>query len=175
MKKDEEKCTHASLRWFEITPGVTVLHLPTNLTFHTRCGSSRLSGLNELILAHIWPNTDLVPSGPARPPLLRERFTFRVKKKKKKRDYGLICFCSVLNNFLLARRDVLTGMNFWIWQLGLKPELHGRERRGEQWSWTETVCGVKSKTQSRNSCRQITHKHTHTPRRKKSPYERHHM
>ena len=49
--------------------------LPTNLTFHTRWGSSRLSGLKELILAHIWPNTDFVPSGPARPPLLRERFT----------------------------------------------------------------------------------------------------
>ena len=53
----------------------------------------------------------------------------------------------------------------------IKPELHGRERTGEQWSWTETVCGVKSKTQSRNSCRQITHTHTHThthSRRKKN-------
>lgn len=54
-----------------------VKDLPTNLTFHTRWGSSRLSGLKELILAHIWPNTDFVPSGPARPPLLRERFTCR--------------------------------------------------------------------------------------------------
>lgn len=53
------------------------LLVPTNLTFQTRWGSRRLSGLNELILAHIWPNTDLVPSGPARPPLLRDRFTCR--------------------------------------------------------------------------------------------------
>lgn len=51
------------------------LNLPTNLTFHTRCGNRRLSGLKELIFAHICPNTDFVPSGPARPPLLRERLT----------------------------------------------------------------------------------------------------
>lgn len=59
---------------------------PTNLTFHTRWGSSRLSGLKELILAHIWPNTDLVPSGPASPPLLRERFTCAAAPKKNKEE-----------------------------------------------------------------------------------------
>jgi len=33
-----------------VTGGVNT---PTNLTFHTRCGSRRLSGLKELILEHI--------------------------------------------------------------------------------------------------------------------------
>lgn len=56
---------------------------PTNLTFQTRCGRRRLSGPNELILAHICPKTDLVPSGPAKPPLLLERLTCRRKTENR--------------------------------------------------------------------------------------------
>ena len=52
------------------------LHSPINFTFHTLCGNMRKSGVSSAdILAQIWPNTDFLPSSPARPPLLRERFT----------------------------------------------------------------------------------------------------
>lgn len=58
---------------------ISIKILPTNLTFHTRCGSIKLSGPKTLIFAAICPNTDFVPSGPASPPRLRDRFTYNDK------------------------------------------------------------------------------------------------
>lgn len=152
-------------------------NLPTNLTFQTLWGSSKLSGLKELILAHIWPNTDLVPSGPARPPLLRERFTCRLQRKKQKRECGLICFFSVVNNFLLDRPVVLMSMSSWVWQL-FAPQARLVQEAGWEWrveavARMKTQCGVKSKALTRNSHRQAGAQITHIT--EKSPYERHHM
>jgi len=50
--------------------------LPTNFTFQTRWGRNRASWVRRDILLTICPNTDFIPSGPARPPLLRDRFTW---------------------------------------------------------------------------------------------------
>ena len=52
-----------------------LLSLPINLTFHTLWGSIRESDPNADIFVHTCPNTDFIPSGPARPPLLRDLLT----------------------------------------------------------------------------------------------------
>ena len=55
------------------------LNSPTNLTFQMRCGNMRLSGPKTPIFCAIWPNTDFMPSGPAKPPLPRDFFTCKCK------------------------------------------------------------------------------------------------
>jgi len=57
---------------------------PINFTFQTRCGNINDSAPNSDILLHNCPNTDLMPSTPANPPLLRHRLTYQSNHHNKK-------------------------------------------------------------------------------------------
>lgn len=76
-------------------------NVPMNLTFQTRCGNIRESGPKRLILLHSWPKTDLMPSGPARPPLLFDLLTYK-QTRNQSQHYHQMNLYSIL--FLIKRQ-----------------------------------------------------------------------
>lgn len=89
--------------------------LPTNLTFQTLWGRKSASGVRRDIFATIWPNTDFMPSAPARPPRDRERFTlmrFSSTMGPCWRSLTMVAWITCWYNCMLQLR-MKTGVLWW--------------------------------------------------------------